>query len=582
MSVKFSFTSKKSYYNDYVAIISLLFIFSIFIVFSWQKYLSPFSEAGRDIYTAYQILQGKVLYRDVYWFYGPFSPYWLALLYKLFDVNLNVVYISGLVNVGVGILLSYFIARCLSDVLSSFVIAFIFLMGCVIPGDYVVPSCFNALYGIIFGLAFLLALIFYFKTMEGGYLVVAGLAAGLCALTKVEFAVAPFLTILFVGGAKWCFGDRPTVSKLFLFFIPALLVPLIAYGFLLQSVSFYRLLDIIKAEIIYSRSWDVSAAEIGIWINVIACCVIFVAITMSLIYLSRMKVHGNRSAVFKWMPFLLGITVILLLPYSVLTNRIRLSLREAHWNIMLAVMPLLLCIFFIGAWRFWRSRKKGRTPEWQEWAYATLIVFCISANVRMISSGMVPHNPFFYAIPTVVVMLIVLKLLHAKKLYSNILTFCVMVYCLVFFTVYIRHLNNDITFKLLYKRGTIITNPVWGGLFHAIMDGVDHDARGEGSIFTATAYTGGLIYYLAEKNNPTPFNQLYYSVCRMVENNYEQFANIDFILLDHKLSTFGFASNFMPCETFVSWVQRNYVLMQSYKATGYDQTQYDFGWYEKR
>ena len=44
---------------------------------------------GRELYVPWQLVEGKVLYRDIASLFGPLSPYVNALWFKLFGVSLT-------------------------------------------------------------------------------------------------------------------------------------------------------------------------------------------------------------------------------------------------------------------------------------------------------------------------------------------------------------------------------------------------------------------------------------------------------------------------------------------------------------
>lgn len=52
-------------------------------------------DVGREVYYPQQILSGKVLYKDLFNIYGPFSYLVNALLFKFFGTKLSVLYTSG-------------------------------------------------------------------------------------------------------------------------------------------------------------------------------------------------------------------------------------------------------------------------------------------------------------------------------------------------------------------------------------------------------------------------------------------------------------------------------------------------------
>ena len=70
---------------------------SIMLVLSWQKWPDVLVDFGRELYVPWQITNGAVLYKDLAYFFGPFSPYLNALLFKIFGVSLLTIAIFNIV-----------------------------------------------------------------------------------------------------------------------------------------------------------------------------------------------------------------------------------------------------------------------------------------------------------------------------------------------------------------------------------------------------------------------------------------------------------------------------------------------------
>ena len=66
---------------------------------SWAHWGSPTVDCGREAYVPSVLAQGKTLYKDVWYPYGPAAPYLNSLLFRLFGVHLNVLYVAGLASV---------------------------------------------------------------------------------------------------------------------------------------------------------------------------------------------------------------------------------------------------------------------------------------------------------------------------------------------------------------------------------------------------------------------------------------------------------------------------------------------------
>ena len=54
-------------------------------------------DVGREIYYPERILQGDILYKDLFDIYGPLAYQFNAILYKLFGAKLSTLYGAGVV-----------------------------------------------------------------------------------------------------------------------------------------------------------------------------------------------------------------------------------------------------------------------------------------------------------------------------------------------------------------------------------------------------------------------------------------------------------------------------------------------------
>src|SRR5262245_3707632 len=101
-----------------------------------------------------RLVEGDVLYRDVRYPYGPFSPYLHALGYRLWRPHLAGLYASGIVATTGIIVLLYGVARMLATpgvAMLTTALTVVDLM--VLPGDrgtfsYVFPYAYPALHGL--------------------------------------------------------------------------------------------------------------------------------------------------------------------------------------------------------------------------------------------------------------------------------------------------------------------------------------------------------------------------------------------------------------------------------------------------
>ncbi|MEI7998190.1 MAG: hypothetical protein WCH62_01610, partial [Candidatus Omnitrophota bacterium] len=63
------------------------------IAFNWPhlnfQALIAQGDLGRDLYTFEQILYGKLVYKDIWWVYGPLMPYYYGIFYLLFGFKIS-------------------------------------------------------------------------------------------------------------------------------------------------------------------------------------------------------------------------------------------------------------------------------------------------------------------------------------------------------------------------------------------------------------------------------------------------------------------------------------------------------------
>ena len=73
--------------NKYL--ISIIFLTIIAIWITYAHNIHPIIDCGREVYYPQEILNGKVLYKDLFNIYGPFAYLFNAFLYKIFTKLYN-------------------------------------------------------------------------------------------------------------------------------------------------------------------------------------------------------------------------------------------------------------------------------------------------------------------------------------------------------------------------------------------------------------------------------------------------------------------------------------------------------------
>lgn len=183
-------------------------------------------DCGREAYYSLQVLQGKILYKDIFNIYGPFSYMFNAFLFRIFGINLNILYLAGCICAFLITSLTYLIAkRFMSGFISFSISAFTIMVGVLNTNlfNMIFPYSYGMLYGIVAVLFSIWLLLKYEETPEKTlYLYLSGISAGLCVANKYEFL--PYFLVIFYAAykVKPLNFKQYTLLMLSLVFVPVL------------------------------------------------------------------------------------------------------------------------------------------------------------------------------------------------------------------------------------------------------------------------------------------------------------------------------------------------------------------------
>jgi dolichyl-phosphate-mannose-protein mannosyltransferase len=181
----------------HAALLALIFV--ALAAWSWGRWPDVLVDFGRELYVAWRLSEGDVLYRDVASFYGPLSPYVNALWFRLFGVSLRTL---ALCNMAVMALVAaglYALVRRAGSRWGALAGATVFLAmfgfaHLVANGsfNFVAPYSHESTHGFALALGAILCAL---KVLDGGSRVASwaaacGLLNGLAFLTKPESFVA--------------------------------------------------------------------------------------------------------------------------------------------------------------------------------------------------------------------------------------------------------------------------------------------------------------------------------------------------------------------------------------------------------
>ena len=188
----------------------LVVVFLVLAAWSWRRWPDVLVDYGRELYVAWRLAEGDVLYRDVASFYGPLSPYVDAAWFRLFGTGLLTLAVLDLaIAAGVTAGLYVLLRRAAdgstwSALVGSIVFLAVFAFGHLVANggfNFVTPYAHEATHGFALALgAILCALRAIDAADPRRWTAGAGALAGMSFLTKPEAFVAALGTTAVLAG----------------------------------------------------------------------------------------------------------------------------------------------------------------------------------------------------------------------------------------------------------------------------------------------------------------------------------------------------------------------------------------------
>ncbi|MCG3138713.1 MAG: hypothetical protein HJJLKODD_02581 [Phycisphaerae bacterium] len=214
------------------------------LAISWRRWPDLLIDYGRELYVPWQLSLGDVLYQDVAWIYGPFSPYFHALIFRIFGTGFTQLFITQILIVVLSTLLIYRLQRIWLDPAASTVGGMLFLglfalnhHQAVGNYNFITPYSHNLTHGLVWSLLSLWCLYKYLHFNKTYHNLIAHFSAGMVYLCKLEVFFAILITILGIWLMHLLLSrrtDRSTFTGLVIA-LSGLLAPAIAGLFLLAT-----------------------------------------------------------------------------------------------------------------------------------------------------------------------------------------------------------------------------------------------------------------------------------------------------------------------------------------------------------
>lgn len=215
--------------KDIIIILFLVLIFLCILPFFYLHQGLLLIDTGREFYIPQQILNGGVLYKDIFNIYGAFSYQFNALLFFIFGQKFSTLAIMGVLNSFLIIVTLYLLSREFLNKTISFLFS-LFIMFALVFQTFLYNSNLTYSFAIVYALSsFLLSVLFlikHIKTQKYIYIYLAFFFAGVSIANKYEFIFYIFILMYVLKGLGFksilksisCFVIIPFISYSILFF----------------------------------------------------------------------------------------------------------------------------------------------------------------------------------------------------------------------------------------------------------------------------------------------------------------------------------------------------------------------------
>ena len=196
-------------FTTFGALLALVVLWAAKVYTTWGAWGNLTIDSGHEMYVPALLAEGKMLYRDVWFLYGPVAPYFNGYLFRLFGMRLDVLYWAGSLSALGSAIALYLTGMRLSSWLVGWTAGAVVLIEAFQPSLFCfpLPYAFAAVYGCLVGCLFLWLVINASTSMGWSWIFAAGIAAAAALLIKLEFGIACYGTLALLIAVR-CFLQR--------------------------------------------------------------------------------------------------------------------------------------------------------------------------------------------------------------------------------------------------------------------------------------------------------------------------------------------------------------------------------------
>lgn len=380
---------------------------------SWQKWSDLILSFEFQIYVPWQLAQGKILYKDIAYLWGPLSPHLHALIFKIMGPGLIYLSIFNIITTGVLTVLIYKIFNNACNEQTAFFCGLTFLTAFAFS-QYLLGSNFNFInpynydltHGILLSFFALHQFTAYLKNPGTRTLVLTGGLSGLVFLTKAEVFAAEFTAVL-TGLALFYYLSKPQDRAInSIWFLLSFAAPSLFYAFYLTlhfspgdavKIIFSPWLYILKGDPLglmpfYRWMMGVDAVLANIQSMALYALAI-ILILASVFLLNHWYREPSRKTKF--------ITTTMMLSFPILTAA---YYQDIPWFQFPRALPLIMIGF--GAYLIFKLIREPGTPETRGKIISDLVftLFALLLMLKIFLNVRIFHYGFALAMPAALVL----------------------------------------------------------------------------------------------------------------------------------------------------------------------------------
>jgi len=183
--------------TESMALAALVAIWAAKVYTTWGAWGNLTIDSGHEMYVPWMMTRGKVLYRDMWYMYGPGAPYLNYFWFRMFGARLEVLYWAGSLSALGSAIFLYLSGRRLSAWLLGWAAGAVVVLEAFEPSLFCfpLPYSFAAVYGSLVGCAFLWLVLSAARSEHWGWEFAAATVAALAMEVKPEFGAACYGTL---------------------------------------------------------------------------------------------------------------------------------------------------------------------------------------------------------------------------------------------------------------------------------------------------------------------------------------------------------------------------------------------------